>query len=203
VTATDATVSVVHPEPYESFAVGDRVWCLAWLGMPFVVVGKDDDAQRVEIDGTGPCSLPEGAKLDLHAESLYMLTHQQWDAIWYWPDVANETYQQVVDRFVDAHHEGELVVGYPAGGFTVTEDPKRGITYRLSFTDYQPFGQIKATPVAAITEDGTSLTLAYDPSIAEEKWLRSGPTQALELKMVAYRWSLCHGKIVLNWHDFD
>ena len=66
---------------------------------------------RIEINGTGPCSLPEGALLDVGPANHYMLSHQEWDQIWYWPDCAGETYQTVVDRFVASHQEGEITTG--------------------------------------------------------------------------------------------
>jgi hypothetical protein len=198
VTATE----LAEAEPYESYQVGDEVWCLAWVGMPFTVTGKSDETRTIEIDGAGPCSLPEGALLDLDPQNHFMLTHQKWDSIWYWPDIAGERYQQVVDRFVNGHREGEIVTGYVAGGVTVVENPSAAMSFRLSFAGYGRFGNIRATPVVAIGDDG-SLVHAYDPAIGDERWLPSGPAIALELKMIAYRWALAFGKIVLNWQDYD
>jgi len=197
------TATIAEPEPYESYQIGDEVWCLAWIGMPFVVSGKNDEKRTIEIDGTGPCSLPEGALIDVGPENHFMLTHEPWDAIWYWPDSEGEGYQQVVDRFVEQHHEGEIVTGYAAGGITVNDTPAGAMTFRLSFAGYGHFGQITATPVAALADDGSELVRLHDPAIPDERWLRCGPTLPLEIKMTAYRWSLAYGKIVLNWQDFD
>jgi len=191
------------PEPYESYAVGDEVWCLAWIGMPFVVTGKNDETGVIEIDGTAPVAISEGALIDIAPGNRFMLTHEKWDAVWYWPDIAGEHYQQVVDRFVGQHDDGDIVVAYPSGWVTVVEDPERAVSFRLDFGGYRHFGQIRATPVAAIADDGASLVLAYDPAIPAERWLPTGPPLPLELKMTSYRWSLAYGKHVLNWADFD
>jgi hypothetical protein len=190
-------------EPYESYRVGDEVWCLGWLGMPFRVVGKDDETRTIEIDGIGPCSLPEGARIDLAPENHYMLTHETWDAIWYWPDQAGERYKDVAERFVDAHYDGELVVGYPAGALTVTENPRTAVTFRITVSNYWGTGSIRAQPVAAIADDGESLVTMYDAAIPDERWLPTGPKLPVEIRMVAYRWALTYGKLVLNWVDFD
>ncbi len=201
-TQTDPATRGTEPEPYDSYRVGDEVWCLAWIGMPFRVTGKDDRTRTIEIDGIGPCSLPEGAVIDIDPQNQFLLTHEKWDAIWYWPDVAGERYQQVVDRFVDGHREDEIVTGYAAGALTVVDNPRAAMTFRLSFLGYGRFGNIRATPVAAVGGDG-ALVAVHDPAIADDRWLPTGPTLPLELKMVGYRWALTFGRIVLNWRDFD
>jgi len=195
--------ALAHPEPYESFQVGDEVWCLAWIGMPFKVVGKNDDKQLIEIDGTGPCSIPDGAMIDLLPQSHFMLTHQQWDSIWYWPDIAGERYQEVFDRFVDKHSEGQIVTSYVAGGITVSDNPSSALAFRLSLSSVRLFGQIRAEPVVAIADDRSSLVRLYDPDIPDDRWISAGPSLPLDLNMVGYRWALCYGKMVLNWEDFD
>ena len=63
------------------------------------------------------------------------------------------------------------------------------MSFRLSFAGLGPFGRISATPVAAIADAGAKLVTAHDPAIPADRWLDSGPTQNLELKMVAYRWA--------------
>ncbi|MET0895519.1 MAG: hypothetical protein ABWY80_06685 [Acidimicrobiia bacterium] len=189
-------------EAFETYAVGDDVWCLAWIGMPFVVVGKDDDHGVIHIDGTGACSLPEGARLDIVADNLFMLTHEPWDSIWYWPDIAGERYKEVTERFVDAHRDGEVVVAYSAGLMSVVPSPARAMSFRLGVDSYWPSGVIYAQPVAAIAADGTELLVAHDPSVEDARWLPCGPRQSVELRMVAFRWALTYGKLVLNWQDF-
>jgi hypothetical protein len=195
--------AVTHFEPYESYEVGDEVWCLGWLGMPFVVVGKDDEHGTIQIDGVGPTSLPEGVRIDLHPENHYMLTHERWDAIWYWPDVEGERYKEVAERFVDAHDDGEIVVGYVGGALTVTENPKAAVSFRITVSGYWTSGQIHAQPVAAVADDGSGFVLAYDPAIPAERWMPTGPRLPVEIRMVAFRWALTYGKIVLNWQDYD
>jgi hypothetical protein len=192
-----------HFDPYESYEVGQEVWCLGWLGMPFVVVGKDDETRTIKIDGTGPTSLPEGVRIDLHPENHYMLTHERWDAIWYWPDVEGERYKEVAERFVDKHHDGEIVTGYVGGALSVVENPAAAVSYRIDVSGYWTSGQIKAQPVAALNDDGDGLILGYDPAIPDQRWMATGPRLPLEIKMVAFRWALAYGKVVLNWQDFD
>jgi hypothetical protein len=194
-----------HAEQYESYEVGDEVWCLGWLGMPFVVVGKDDESHTIQIDGTGPTSLPEGARVDLHPENHYMLTHERWDAIWYWPDVEGEQYKEVAERFVDQHEDGEIVTGYAGGVLSVVENPRAVMSFRITVSSYWTSGQIHAQPVAAIADGADAdagLVLSYDPALPDERWLPTGPRLPLEIKMVAFRWALAYGKIVLNWPDF-
>lgn len=191
-------------EPYEAYEIGDQVWTLAWVGMPFEVVGKNDETRTIMLDGTGPCSLPGGARLDLLPQNLYLLTHEVWDQIWYWPDIAGEHYDTVVDRFVEQHSSGEIVMGYAAGSLTVSTDkPERGNPFRLDLDDYAYFGQIMAQPVAAVAADGTGLVLDYDAAVPDDRWFATGPKLALKLKMVGYRWALARGTMVLNTADFD
>jgi hypothetical protein len=192
-----------HFEPYESYQVGDDVWCLGWLGMPFKVVGKNDETRTIEIDGVVPSSLPEGVRIDLSPENHYMLTHEMWDAIWYWPDQAGERYRDVADRFVGGHQDGHIVKAYPAGSLTVTENDALGISLKITVSSYWTSGTIRARPVAAIGDDGASLLLIHDPSIPDDRWIPTAPNLPVELKMVAYRWALTYGKMVLNWMDFD
>jgi hypothetical protein len=192
-----------HYEPYDSYQVGDDVWCLGWLGMPFKVVGKDDESRTIQIDGVGPCSLPEGARIDLAPENHYMLTHEMWDSIWYWPDQAGERYRDVAERFVGEHHDGEIVRAYPAGALTVTENDAVGISLRVIVSSYWTSATIRAQPVAAIESNGSTLILLYDPDIPDDRWIPTGPRLPLEIRMVGYRWALTFGKMVLNWRDFD
>jgi hypothetical protein len=196
-------MALQHIEPYEAYEVGDEVWCLGWLGMPFKVVGKDDQDRVIQIDGVGPCSLPEGARIDLYPENHYMLTHEMWDAIWYWPDQAGERYRDVAERFVADHQDGEIVTAYPAGSLTVTEDDRVGVSLRIRVSSFWTSGTMRAQPVAAIGPDGNSLVLVHDPAITSEQWLPSGPNLPVEIRMVAYRWALTYGRMVLNWRDFD
>lgn len=200
--ATTATDSIPHIRSrFEDFAVGDQVWCLAWIGMPFEVVAKDPDTEIVSIDGSARCSLPEGARLDLLPQNHYLLTKEHWDQIWYWPDLKGEQYLDVVHWFIDTHHEGELVSGYAAGAVSVDPKPRGATTYRLSFEEWLPFNQLKAQPLVAVADDRTIIT-EFDPAIPVERWQPSGPRVALEIEMIGYRWAITHGRQVLNWTDF-
>jgi hypothetical protein len=193
-----------HPELYEDFKVGDHVYCLAWLGMAFVVVGKDDNTHKIELDGLFPCSLPDGAKVDIEAHNLYMISHNLWDQIWYWPDRAGETHEQVLARFVNGHSENQLVQSYllMPGHNHVERDPQWATTIRVSFAAFTVWNQIFAQPVAAVADDGKSLLVAHDESVPDEAWLPCGPVAPIRLGMVSYRWALTHGLNVLNWRDF-
>jgi hypothetical protein len=190
-----------HPEPYASFAVGDEVHCLAWIGTRFKVIDVDDATKRIGIEGIGT-STP--SLIDIYPQNLYMLTHEHWDQLWYWPDRLGETYTEVFDRFVDAHRDGEIVTGYyaPTVGLTlVTRDPRLAQAYRLDLGQVVSKRQITAQPVAAIVD--RELVTAYDPSIPDSEWLRSGPALAVQIEMQAYRWALSVGGIILNVDDFD
>jgi hypothetical protein len=195
---------LAHPEAYEDFNIGDRVYCLAWLGMPFVVVGKDDATGKIELDGDFPCSLPDGAKVDIEPHNRYMISHNLWDQIWYWPDRAGQTYEQVLDRFVSDHRENQLVESYllMPGHNHVDREPQWASTLRVSFAAFTVWNQIYAQPVAALGADGKSLVFAYDDSIPDEAWLPCGPVAPIRVGMVSYRWAVTHGFNVLNWRDY-
>lgn len=197
-----------HPEAYEDFKIGDRVFCLAWTGMPFEVTAKDESTRRISLNGLGPCSLSEGAKIDIDPSAMFMLSHNLWDTIWHWRDRAGETYKQVVRRFIDQHKDGEIVAGYAIAPVTVecphyvTPDPKKGMTFRLNYGALIPLHQIHVEPLAAIDYEKKQLMVHYDPSIPEDRWVRNGPPMALRLELHAYRWALVYGRILLNWTDF-
>ena len=95
------------------------------------------------------------------------------------------------------------MAGYVGGSFTVVENPAATMAFRIQVSGYWTAGQIRAQPVAALAEDGQHLILHYDAEIPDERWMPTGPSLPLEIKMVAYRWALAYGKLVLNWSDFD
>ena len=97
---------------YEAVAVGDEVYCLAWIGKKFTVVDKDDDKKLVALEGES-ASDPYGAQVDVFDETMWMITDQPWDQIWYWPDRAGEHYQEVYERWVARQSPGQIVVGSP------------------------------------------------------------------------------------------
>jgi hypothetical protein len=175
--------------------------------MPFRVVAKDDDKQLIMIDGQGPCSLPDGAVLDIDPSTQFMLSHNQWDTIWHWPDRAGETYKQIVDRFVDAHAEGDVVTGY-LGSYLmdfhfIEPRPDRAMAFKLSLGAKDTWHLVHAQPVAAVADDGSRLLLEYDPAVSADRWINSGPAAPLRVEMVSYRWALLYGRTVLNWRDFQ
>src|SRR5438132_1889299 len=68
------------------FDVGDRVYCLAWVGTPFEVVARSDGMLSLQgLNGSD-------AQVDIFDETSWMLTREPWDKIWYWPDRAGERY---------------------------------------------------------------------------------------------------------------
>jgi hypothetical protein len=174
--------------------------------MPFKVVGKDDDRGLIFIDGQGPCSLPDGARADITPTTMFMLTHNLWDQIWYWPDRSGETYREVVDRFVSRHHEGEIVTGYLGGyrmdAYYAQAIPEWATSFKLSFAELDAHHFIYAQPVAAVAADRRSLIREYNPAIPAEDWLTAGPATLLRVEMVTYRWALTYGCFLLNWQDF-
>jgi hypothetical protein len=205
---TDRDVGVTsaypHPQAFEDFAVGDTVFCLAWIGMPFRVSVCDPEKQYIALDGLGPCSLPDGAQLDIYVDTIHFITHNQWDQLWYWPDRLGETYLQVYDRFLAAHDHGEVITGYQGigGSLYIDPQPHQAMTFRLYLDKVETTQTILAEPVVAIPDDGGALIRTFDPSIPADRWVASGPIGTVTLTMKAYRWSLTAGDILLNWDDF-
>jgi len=190
---------------YDSYSVGDRVYCLAWIGQPFDVVAKDDERRVIGIET--PKHHPTFAQVDVFPETMFLLSHEHWDQIWYWPDRAGKQYLEVFQQFIERHHAGEVICGYhlPDGlmvtlaGMKTSLDPKRTMMFRIQALD-QGRGQVRVHPVAAVASDGALVTSPSE-GIADEAWKRSGPTVPLRLEMRLYRWCLTFGEIVLNWED--
>ena len=190
---------------YESYQLGDRVYCLAWIGQPFDVVAKDDERRVIGIET--PPGWPTFAQVDVFPETMFLLTREHWDQIWYWPDRAGEHYLEVFHRFAGRHRVGEVICGYHVpdglmvtlGGIRVSLDPKRTMMFRVQAIDVGR-GQIRVHPVAAVGPDGALVSTPTD-GIPDESWQRSGPTVALRLEMRLYRWCITFGELVLNWED--
>lgn len=187
---------------FDSFEVGDQVYCLAWLGKPFEIVAKDNVRGILSLQGALE-NIPQGAQVDIFTSTTWMITREKWDQIWYWPDRAGETYQQVFERFVSEHSPGGVVTGYQIEGpnplepFSVT--PERAMAFRILKMD--DLG-ILIQPVAG-TRKGVSGTLEREAKENSDiDWLPVGPMAAAVLKMTDYRWSLSYGDMVLNWQDF-
>jgi hypothetical protein len=176
---------------FDDLAVDDQVWCLASVGTPFRVNEVDPVRGHVSV-APESASAGGGWPLELSADTLWLLSKERWDQIWYWPDRAGERFGVVVERFVVSHPPGDVVQGYfldtsvgaSNQGF-VKPNPKTAMSFEIQ----QPtagFGQMRVRPVAETT-DGI---------------LAVGPIVPLRLGMTCYRWSLSFGEIIVNWNDF-
>jgi hypothetical protein len=98
---------------------------------------------------------------------MFLLTHEQWDSIWCWPDCVGERYFEVFDRFLDTHSVGQVVAGYhvPGGLLAVagTEGApaRRSMMFRIHQLDVER-GQVRVHPVAAV--DPTNGALVSSPT---------------------------------------
>jgi hypothetical protein len=176
---------------FDGLAEGDEVWCLASLGVPYVVESVDGRRDRVRI-APHPAVGAGLRPIDLPADAAWMLTRERWDQVWYWPDRAGERYDEVVARFVAANPPASVVRGYfldTAVGATnqgfVTPNPKAAMAFQVQ-RPTEGFGQVRVKPVFE-TVDG---------------WVPVGPNLPLRVGMTCYRWSLSFGELVLNWQDF-
>jgi hypothetical protein len=212
VTNIDASKSPVavepHPGRYEDFTLGDVVYCLAWLGVPFRVSEKDDENERIAISGQVPSSIHGGIQLDIYPQNLFMLTHNLWDQIWYWPDRCGESYNDVYDRFVHSHEHGAIVNAYYSpsietlGMMNIPRNAESGQAYRLDLSRVDSHRQIRVHAVCAISDGGQAIESYYDGSIPPDRWLQSGPHIPIKMEMRAYRWCLNAGGLILNVDDF-
>lgn len=191
---------------YDSVAVGDEVYCLAWVGKRFTVVGKDDEQKLVALEGEA-ASDPYGAHVDLFDETMWMATDQPWDQIWYWPDRAGEHYLEVYERWVARQAPGRVIVGYLSdsggiaslGGFIVA-NPKRSMNFRILSID-DSFAQTIIEPVVLAGDPGRRPDLD-DLTAPEHEWVAVGPKTPVRISMISYRWAVNYGDIILNWEDF-
>jgi hypothetical protein len=198
----------VTEEPVDGFAVGDEVWCLAWVGKAFTVVETNPADGRISIQAPSATDA-YGAQVDLFPDTRWMLTHEPWDQVWHWPDRAGETYETVVDRFMDGLEVGRVLRGYyfDTGiasirqGKHVAPVPKAAMTFRVHSIERHRGRQVWTEPVAPVDAEGR---LLEDPDVDLEtgSWRRVGPAAPLRVGMRAYRWSLSFGELVLNWSDF-
>lgn len=175
----------------DDFHVGDRVWSLIRVGTPYDVTAVDDDRRML---GLAPApGLGGGVRpVDIPEAQLWMVTHEHWDQVWFWPDRCGETFETVVARFSARHAPGDLITGQlhddglplATRGF-ISPDPATAMTFRLlANTSYLP--QIPVEPVVEV--DGGVVS--------------AGPVVPLRLAMTAYRWALAFGELILNWEDF-
>lgn len=192
---------------YADYAVGDRVFTLAWTGQPFEVVAKDDAEQMISLET--PADAPRLVQLDIFPETMFLLTREHWDQIWFWPDRAGETYTDVFERFVATHRQGEIVEGrHFADGLAAlfgqmrpSTRPEDAMAFRIRTVDAS-LGTTRVEPVAAVGPDG-ALVSAPDPSIPDDAWQRVGPAVSLRMEMRLYRWCLMYGEMALSWRDFE
>jgi hypothetical protein len=196
-----ADSTMVHPSAaYEDYVVGDEVSCLAWLGTRFTVVGKDDAARSISLQGIGT-SVP--ALIDIYEQNLFMLAHENLDQVWYWRDRAGETYDVVFDRFVAAHHDGEVVPGYflPMPGLAALAPvPALELPVRLNFSSVVSKRQILGQIVVAVGPSRVVDTV--DAGVSDDAWQDVGPAMPMQVEMTAYRWSLTFAGTVVNVVDF-
>jgi hypothetical protein len=190
---------------YDGIAVGDEVYCLAWIGKKFTVVHKDDDKRLVALEGDS-ASDPYGAQVDVFEETMWMVTDQPWDQIWYWPDRAGEHYHEVYERWVARHASGRVIVGYLADtgiiavGGHIAAKPKRSMNFRIVKID-DSFKQTVVEPVALADDPGRRPDLD-DLAVPAREWVSVGPKVPVRISMISYRWAVSFGDIVLNWEDF-
>jgi hypothetical protein len=175
----------------DDLAVGDRVWCLASVGIPFRVGALDREGQRLTVVPE-PSSGSGARPLDLSSDTLWLLTKEAWDQVWYWPDRAGESFETVVQRFIVSHQPGDVVQGYfldtSVGALNqgfVKPNPKTAMLFEIQ-RPTPGFGQVRVKPVIE-TPDGI---------------VAVGPNVPLRLAMTCYRWSLSFGELIVNWRDF-
>jgi hypothetical protein len=176
--------------------------------MPFKVVAKDDESGRISIEGQSVPPYDGGTQLDIYPQNVFMLTHNVWDQIWYWPDRRGETFGEVFDRFVNSHEDGDLVNAYFAptleglGLPLIDRDANLAQGYRIDLTRVTSHRQLSAHAVCAIIDNGGAVRSDYDVSIPNDKWLKCGPVVPVQIEMKAYQWTLTAGRLILNADDF-
>ena len=186
---------------YETVSVGDEVYCLAWVGNRFTVVGKDDEQRLVALEGEA-ASDPYGAHVDLFDETMWMLTDQPWDQIWYWPDRAGEHYLDVYLRWVGRQEPGRVIVGYlatraasPTSGASSFE-PEAFDRLRIHSID-DSFAQTLVEPVALAADPGRRPDVD-DLNAREHEWAAVGPRAPIRISMISYRWAVSYGDVILS-----
>jgi hypothetical protein len=121
---------------HEDVAVGESVYCLAWLGPVFTVVDVEESSGRVSIE-TATAKDTRGIQIDLFPDMMFMITQEPWDQIWYWPDRAGEHYDAVYERFVGDHPAGSVLCRWvPAGPAVGARLGMRGYRWSLSFGEF-------------------------------------------------------------------
>lgn len=189
---------------WNDYAVGDTVYCLAWIGKRFQIVGKDE--QLINLHGDAEFD-PYGAQVDIVPASLWMITKKPWDQVWYWPDRKGEHYEAVFERFMSARKVGEVLNGYIHAGALnplakdIVDVPENAMAFRVEMID--PVNkQINVLPVVGVVAGADPISDADDRR-KPERWIRCGPVVPATISMHSYRWCISVGPFILNWRDFQ
>lgn len=199
-----AALAMTQRASWNDYSVGDFVYCLAWIGKRFEIVGKDD--KIISLQGHAEFD-PFGAQMDIVPASLWMITKEPWDQIWYWPDSAGEHYDAVFERFIAARHVGEVLNAYVHGSAvnpmmrTIVVYPDYAMTFRVEMIDRMN-RQINVQPVVGVVANGDPVS-ALDDTRKVDRWVRSGPALPATIGMQSYRWCVSVGPFILNWQDFQ
>ncbi|HKD36963.1 MAG TPA: hypothetical protein VKB78_09180 [Pirellulales bacterium] len=187
---------------FDDYRIGDRVYCLAWIGKSFEIVAKNDEIGKISLRGDLETERG-GAQIDIFKSTIWMLSHEPRDEIWHWRDRKGETYADVFDRFRSAHKPGDIVSGYLIEGANALEpigaSPERAMAFRIVMPAEN---MIMVEPVVGIRSGGTEIVkeAKADSGIT---WVSAGPIASARIAMTAYRWSIAFGDIVLNPRDFE
>lgn len=191
----------VHEQKWNDFAVGDSVYCLAWIGKKFDISSKSDDVIALQADAEFD---PYGAQVDITPKTLWMITHEPWDQLWYWPDRANESYEDVFNRFAGSLKLGQIINGYYFRGAMLEANidvhPSHGMAFRVAAIDTVT-REIQVQPVVGLLENGDA-TADVNDARTVRRWVNAGPAMSVTIGMHKYRWCLSIGHVVLNWKDF-
>lgn len=192
---------------WDDYAVGESVYRLAWIGKRFEVVEKTE--QIMSLQGEAEYD-PRGAQVDVVPGTLWMLTHEPWDQVWYWPDREGEGYEEVFERFIRAHSPGDIVNGYffdrylnPLGRH-IDPRPDLAMTFRVENINLTDRRVLVRPVVGLVDETGTEADPITDVNDERtpRRWVGAGPAVPLTIEMKIYRWCLSVGPFVLNWEDF-
>ncbi|HKT72147.1 MAG TPA: hypothetical protein VJQ47_04605 [Steroidobacteraceae bacterium] len=186
---------------YDGFRVGERVYCLAWIGKAFEIVAKDDGVGKISLRGDLECE-PGGAQTDIFRSNIWMLSREPRDDIWSWPDRVGERYFEMFERFRNLHRAGDVVTGYLIEGTHPLEPLAATAERAMAFRIVAPIEHaIIVEPVVGLAGDSAE-PIKVASTRNDIRWLSAGPVAAARIGMIAYRWSISFGDVVLNSSDF-
>ena len=145
-----------QPRGYDSYRLGDRVYCLAWIGQPFDVVAKDDERRRDrDRDSAGMAHVRAGRRLprdDVPADVASTGTRSGTG-----PTGRASSISRSSSASSNGIASGEVICGYHVpdglmvtlGGMKTSLDPKRTMMFRIQALD-EGRGQVRVHPVAAV-----------------------------------------------------